>query len=87
MLVVLQDKALSRGGDTEIDTMFKEDFGKDKLEIFKEFSEEPIAAASLAQVFLANTVKFEHSYLIQGRSSKPKLKLVTLWLLRFSIKT
>ena len=49
-LVVLQDKALNRGGETEIEQMFMEEFGKEKCELFREFTEEPIAASSLAQV-------------------------------------
>jgi predicted unusual protein kinase regulating ubiquinone biosynthesis (AarF/ABC1/UbiB family) len=37
-------------GETEIEQMFIEDFGKENCELFREFTEELIAAASLAQV-------------------------------------
>ena len=52
VLVVLQDQALRREGEghQEIDQMFLQDFGKTKTDLFQQFSEEPIAAASLAQV-------------------------------------
>jgi aarF domain-containing kinase len=45
----LQDKCLVRGID-ELKQLFLEDFGVPHTEIFKNFNEEPIAAASLAQV-------------------------------------
>jgi aarF domain-containing kinase len=48
-LKVLQDKCLARGA-TEIGQIFKEEFGKTHKELFQSFNEEPIAAASLAQV-------------------------------------
>ena len=50
VLVVLQDQALRREDQQEIDKMFLQDFGKTKTDLFQQFSEEPIAAASLAQV-------------------------------------
>ena len=50
VLVVLQDQALRRDCQEEIDQMFLQDFGKTKTDLFQQFSEEPIAAASLAQV-------------------------------------
>jgi len=48
-LKVLQDKCLSRGA-TEVENLFQEEFGKSHHELFQSFEEEPIAAASLAQV-------------------------------------
>lgn len=48
-LKVLQDKCLSRGA-SEVEQLFEEEFGKNHKELFMEFEEEPIAAASLAQV-------------------------------------
>ncbi|KAL0279702.1 UNVERIFIED_CONTAM: hypothetical protein PYX00_001201 [Menopon gallinae] len=50
----LQDKCLTRR-ENEIPAIFKEEFGKSHDDIFTEFDERPIAAASLAQVFKAKT--------------------------------
>lgn len=48
-LKVLQDKCLSRRA-SEVEQLFFEEFGKTHKELFQSFNEEPIAAASLAQV-------------------------------------
>jgi len=49
-LKVLQDRCLNRTSD-EIEQIFHEEFGKSQSELFQSLEEEPIAAASLAQVF------------------------------------
>ncbi|KAG5872917.1 hypothetical protein JTB14_031075 [Gonioctena quinquepunctata] len=54
----LQDKCLLRESG-EMIQLFKEDFGKEPLEIFQTFDCEPIAAASIAQVYCATTKENE----------------------------
>nr|CAI5866331.1 unnamed protein product [Callosobruchus analis] len=53
-LKALQDKCLKREKD-EVVEIFLNDFGKAPSEIFQKFEEVPIAAASIAQVFKAET--------------------------------
>ncbi|XP_034254315.1 uncharacterized aarF domain-containing protein kinase 5 isoform X2 [Thrips palmi] len=53
-LKVLQDQCLKRKKN-EIDDLFQEEYGVSPEEVFETFEAEPIAAASLAQVFKATT--------------------------------
>ena len=63
VLTRLQDQALRRGAEGEVDSMILEDLGTSKEELFTEFSEEPIAAASLAQVAAAILSFLEQSFI------------------------
>lgn len=53
-LKVLQDKCLARDKE-ELYQVFREDFGQTPEELFSSFDVNPIAAASIAQVFKATT--------------------------------
>ncbi|XP_014483978.1 PREDICTED: uncharacterized aarF domain-containing protein kinase 5 [Dinoponera quadriceps] len=57
-LSVLQDKCLTRGKN-ELEEIFQQDFGKKPEEMLREIKPEPVAAASLAQVYKAETLDGE----------------------------
>lgn len=53
-LTILQDKCLTRG-EHELEDIFLQEFGKKPEEVFHKIDKEPIAAASLAQVYKGQT--------------------------------
>ena len=57
-LKVLQDKCLLRHSQ-ELEQIFKEEFGETHHKLFQSFQEEPIAAASLAQVIVNPLIQWD----------------------------
>ena len=79
VLVVLQDQALRRDCQDEIDQMFLQDFGQTKTDLFQQFSEEPIAAASLAQVDILPCLKYLNRAGVSPRSSGVAHTMDRMW--------
>lgn len=50
MISFIKDKCLTRG-ENELQEIFLQEFGKRPKEVFHKIDEQPIAAASLAQVY------------------------------------
>ncbi|XP_015591317.1 uncharacterized aarF domain-containing protein kinase 5 isoform X2 [Cephus cinctus] len=58
-LTILQDKCLKHGAD-ELEKIFLQDFGSKPEQVFLKIEPEPVAAASIAQVFKAVTTNGEN---------------------------
>ncbi|KAF7269730.1 hypothetical protein GWI33_017248 [Rhynchophorus ferrugineus] len=77
-LKILQDKCLARDKE-ELYDVFREDFGQTPDEIFQSFDTQPLAAASIAQVFKATTKEGQPVAVKIGAWMHPKVDFT--WIL------